>query len=235
MRRLLALLCAVAAVGAAIPTAFGDQPWTLNDNVRYMSMGDSFAAGKGAIPVTSGFAYLLYKEGVFGPIPNVTFANAAVPGSDSLDVVRYQLEPAINDFKPNVVTVYIGLNDLKKIFGGANPQTVLSQLGANLGETLCGLEYGITPTPLVIVGNLPDLPWISAANPAVRQVIIAANGVIATVAQSCNARVADVFTAFEGRDGLFLHDRNGADPSEAHPTNLGYRVIAQAFKEAANQ
>lgn len=235
MRRLLFSLCAVAAVCATAQTASGDQPWTLGDNVRYMSMGDSYAAGKGAIPVTSGFAYLLYKEGVFGPITNVTFANAAVPGSDSLDVVNYQLTPAISDFKPNVVTVYIGLNDLKKIFGGANPQTVLVQLGANLGQVLCGLEYGITPAPLVIVGNLPDLPWISAATPEVRQVIIAANGVIASVAQTCNARVADVFTAFEGRNGVFLHDRNGVDPNEAHPTNLGYRVIAKAFEEAAKQ
>jgi lysophospholipase L1-like esterase len=87
----------------------------------------------------------------------------------------------------------------------------------------------------VIIGNLPDLPWISAARPEVRQVIIAANQVIASVAQSCNARVADVFTAFDGRSGLFLHDRNGADPAEAHPTNLGYRVMATAFKDAANQ
>jgi lysophospholipase L1-like esterase len=63
----------------------------------------------------------------------------------------------------------------------------------------------------------------------------AANAVLATAAQTCGARVADVFTAFDGKNGLFLYYRNGADPNEGHPTNAGYRVMAKAFEDAANQ
>ena len=36
-------------------------PWTLSNNTRYLAMGDSLAAGSGAIPVTQGYAYLLYQ------------------------------------------------------------------------------------------------------------------------------------------------------------------------------
>ena len=235
MRRVLVLLMALAALGSAVSTAMAEQPWTLYDNVRYMSIGDSFAAGKGAIPVTSGFPYLLYEKGVFGSITNVTFANAAVPGSLSDDVLAWQVPAAIKSFKPHVVTVYIGLNDLQKIFGGANPATVLTKLGQNMEDILCGLRDGISPSPVVIVGNLPELPWLTEMNPQVLVVIQQANVIIAGVATSCGAKVADVYAAFDGRTGVFLHDRNGAAANEPHPTNLGYRLMAKAFEDAAAQ
>jgi len=234
MRKLLASLVAIVAAVATVSTAVAEQPWTLGDNVRYMSMGDSFAAGKGAIPVTQGYAYLLYQEGVFAPITDTTFANSAVPGSLSVDVVAWQLPAAIKSFKPQVVTLFMGGNDLQQLLrpGGPPPEVVLNAYAQNLGAVLCGLRDGITPSPLVIVGNQPDFPWLTEMNPQVRVVIIAMNQITANVAQVCNARVADVFTAFDGRTGVFLHDRNGVAANEPHPTNLGYRLIAQAFKDA---
>jgi hypothetical protein len=32
----------------------------------YVAMGDSVAAGEGALPVTDGYAYRLYEQGTFG-------------------------------------------------------------------------------------------------------------------------------------------------------------------------
>jgi hypothetical protein len=40
----------------ASSVVFAGNPAGLDDNVRYLSMGDSCAAGKGAIPVPSGYA-----------------------------------------------------------------------------------------------------------------------------------------------------------------------------------
>jgi lysophospholipase L1-like esterase len=45
--------------------------------------------------------------------------------------------------------------------------------------------------------------------------------------------VSDVFTAFQGRNGLLLVERHGADGFEVHPTTAGYRVMAKAFTAAA--
>jgi len=45
--------------------------------------------------------------------------------------------------------------------------------------------------------------------------------------------VADVFDAFQGRTGLLLIERHGANPAEVHPTNAGYRVMAEAVAAAA--
>jgi lysophospholipase L1-like esterase len=231
-------LLAIAALGVtalASSPAFAERPWTLGDNVRYMSMGDSFAAGKGAIPVTQGFAFILYHEGVFGPIPNVTFANSAVPGSLSEDVLAWQVPAAIKSFKPTVVTVMVGGNDLQKILRGADPAVVLTEYGENIAGILCGLKNEILPSPVVIIANQPDFPWLTEMNPQVRVGIMAMNQITSEVAQACDAKVADVFTAFDGRTGLFLHDRNNVAPNEGHPTNLGYRVIANAFKAVASQ
>ena len=46
--------------------------------------------------------------------------------------------------------------------------------------------------------------------------------------------VADVYSAFAGRTGLLLVERNGAGQFEVHPTNAGHRAIAAAF-EAVHQ
>src|SRR5215471_20043239 len=50
-------------------------PWTLSNNTRYLAMGDSLAAGTGAIPVTQGYTYLLYQGGTFASLTDTTFAD----------------------------------------------------------------------------------------------------------------------------------------------------------------
>jgi hypothetical protein len=47
-----------------------------DDATRVMALGDSIAAGYKAMPVTSGYAYLLYQGGVFDRVPH-TLAQAA--------------------------------------------------------------------------------------------------------------------------------------------------------------
>ena len=223
----------------ASSVVFAGNPAGLDDNVRYLSMGDSYAAGKGAIPVTSGYAYLLYQGGVFAPIPNTTFANSAMPGTTSADILQYQV-PQVIKFKPHVITMSTGTNDLKKALVVPPDQIpgILEKLGQNMTAILCTLRDTMAAQEidvLIIVGNYPDYPWLSATKPQVRVLMQQANAVLAAAAQTCGARVADVFTAFDGKNGLFLYYRNGADPNEGHPTNAGYRVMAKAFEDAANQ
>ena len=143
---LFALLFASSAVLA-------EKPWTLDDNLRYMSMGDSLAAGKGATPVTNGYAYLLYRDQVFGKIDDVTFANAAVPGVTSEQVLMWQVPAAIQVFKPDVITMSVGGNDLERILvEQLDPIVVLGEFAANMGQILCGLRAAL-PDAVIIVGN----------------------------------------------------------------------------------
>lgn len=219
------LVLALLPAGAAR----ADVPWIFSDNTRYMALGDSLAAGYGALPATQGYAYLLYQQGVYDQVTNTLFANAAVPGATSGDVLAYQVPPAITRFQPTVVTLSVGGNDLLAILGGADPLQVLGQFQANLGQILCGLRQAL-PQSRIYVHNLYDVPEITANVPGGLQAILGFNAVIAGVAQACGASVADVYSAFSGRNGLLLIARNGAGQFEVHPTNAGYRAIADAFR-----
>src|SRR3989440_11721443 len=132
------LLCLVLAAGIA----HGEQPWTFSHNTRYLALGDSLAAGYGAVPTTQGYAYLLYQGGTYDKANNTIFADAAVPGARSADVLAFQVSQ-VNFFQPHVVTLSVGGNDLLAILGGADAGTVLSQFQDNLVNILCGLRTAL--------------------------------------------------------------------------------------------
>jgi len=227
--RLVALLGLLAAGPAG-----AEVPWTFSNNTRYLALGDSLAAGFGAIPTTQGYAYLLYQKGTYDKTPNTIFANAAVPGAKSSDVLAFQVPQAITLFRPHVVTLSVGGNDVLAILTpGSDPQQILQQFATNLGLILCGLRQAL-PQSRIYVHNLYDIPEITGAIPGGLQAVLTANLIIADVAMTCGASVADVYSAFSGRTGLLLVERNGAGDFEVHPTNAGHRAIAAAF-EAVHQ
>jgi lysophospholipase L1-like esterase len=205
-----------------------EQPWTFSNDTRYLALGDSLAAGYGAVPTTQGYAYLLYQGGTYDTATNTIFADAAVPGATSSDVLNYQVPQAVNFFQPHVVTLSVGGNDLLAILGGADPTQVLTQFRTNLVQILCGLRQGL-PQARIYIQNLYDIPEITAQVPGGLDAILAFNAIVAGVAQACGASVADVYSAFSGQTGLLLIQRHGASQFEVHPTNAGYRVIAKAF------
>lgn len=228
LKRLI-LLVALLPAG----TAVAEQPWTFSNNTRYMALGDSLAAGYGATPTTQGYAYQLYQKGVYDQAVNTIFANAAVPGSTSSQMLAYQVPQAALIFRPDVITISIGGNDLIQILAGADPVLVLTQFQGNLVNILCGLRQAL-PQARIYVGNQYDIPEITSNVPGGAQLIAQFNLVVAGVAQACGASVADVFGAFSGKSGLLLVERNGAGQFEVHPSNAGHRAMAAAF-EAAHQ
>jgi len=204
-------------------------PWQFADNTRYMAMGDSLAAGYGAIPATQGYAYLLYKEGVFDKIPNTLLSNVGLIGATSADVLNYQVPLAIGPYKPTVITLTVGGNDLALILAdpAADWFQILEKFKMNLTEILEQLQQSPDLKGVKIyINNLYDIPEIAGATFIVGQF----NMRVSEVANEKNVPVADVFNAFEGRKGLRLIQRNGADQFEVHPSNAGHRAIANAFK-----
>jgi len=211
--------------------AQADLPWQFADNTRYMAMGDSLAAGYGAIPATQGYAYRLYQDGTFDTITNTILANASVPGATSGDVLAYQVPMALDRFQPTVVTLTVGGNDLLSILNGADPNVVLPTFQNNLVQILSALHFGL-PDARIYISNQYTVPEIVQAVPGADQIVDAFNQVIEGVAAPIGVGVADVHSAFLGRNGLLLIERNGAGQFEVHPTNAGHRVMADAFRDA---
>lgn len=211
-------------------SARAEPPWTLDHATRYMALGDSLAAGFGAVPATQGYVYLLYKGGVFDTLPNTLFSNAGVPGANSRHVLEHQVPLAIEAFRPDVLTLTVGGNDLLAILEGADPADVLDQFQENLFLILARLRAGL-PQAHLYVSNLYTVPQIPGADEVVRHF----NAVVAQVAAGFGVPVADVYAAFLGRRGLLLIERQGARPFEVHPTHSGYRVMAQAFRKVIEE
>lgn len=200
-------------------------PWQFENHTRYMALGDSLVAGYGALPVTQGYVYRLYREEVFDKIPHILFSNAGVPGVTSKQVLDHQVPQAIEAFRPSVITITVGGNDLLRILKGENPNLVLSEFQANFALILGTLRSAL-PNTRIYVSNLYTIPQIAGAD----QVVPAFNQIVAGVAGLYNVPVADVYSAFLGRRGLLLIERAGAAPDEVHPTNAGYEVMAEAFE-----
>lgn len=226
MKKLIILTFAICMLVPAAARA--ELPWQFDTHTRYMAMGDSLTAGYGAIPATEGFVYLLYRTGVFDTVPNTLFCNAGVPGATSSDVLAYQVPQAIRDFRPGVITLTVGGNDLVRIMDGADPAAVLHDFQNNLVQIFMALRSAPElQNTKIFVGNLYSIPEI----PASETIVPIFNQVVAGVAANFGVPVADVYSAFQGKNGLLLVERHGADPLQIHPTNAGYRVMAKAFED----
>jgi lysophospholipase L1-like esterase len=209
----------------------------VNPTVRYMSLGDSLAAGYKAQPATQGYAYQLYLDRVFGSIPDTVFDNAAVPGAKSSDVLTNQI-PQVQLFEPTVVTMSVGGNDLLTLLGSPSPtvEEVLTNFSTNLYEILKNLCAQLPEGGAIYLHNLYTIPEI----PGVDQIVPLFNAtmaeVVTNVQPTCKEKtiaVADVYDAFFGQKNLLLIERylkKGIETTEVHPTNKGHRVIEDAFR-----
>ena len=217
-------------------TAFAELPWQHNEHTRVLALGDSITAGYGADPTLNGYAYKLYKQGVFDAPVHTLFANAAVPGVTSSDVRNYQV-PQVERFSPDVIVMTVGGNDLIAVLEGRTPAaTALAIFQENLTQSLLSLCLR-TKVPYIYVSNIYGIPELGGqVNYVVGLFNQVLDGVVTGVAASgCPVKLVDVNRAFAGRKGLLLIERNGANPDEVHPTNAGYRVMAEAFKRVINE
>ncbi len=256
MRRALRLLVAVAALGALVTApAVAQSPQQFDPNAtHYMALGDSISAGYKAMPVTEGYAYRLYQDGVFDRMPHTLYNNISTVGARSADVLQYQVPlatlPDPYGFRPQYITLTVGGNDLLSIlYCLQNPtcapdvQTVagaaLAAYAANLTQILAQLK-GELPDAKVFVSNQYPMPQIEAILPLATDVIAMFNGITAQVVGSFDGQgvyLVDVHTAFLGRNNLVEGERGQTSIFEVHPTNAGQRVIERAFAEviAANK
>lgn len=112
----LRLTVAVTIAGLLVPShAFAQI--NFEKSAYYLSLGDSVAAGEGALPVTHGFVYQLYDRGVFGRTQVMDFSNVAIKGATADEVQALQvpaalcIQPPRIGLAPSVITLTAGAND----------------------------------------------------------------------------------------------------------------------------
>ena len=225
-----------AGLVMTVPAAWAQYWVSFDDHTRYLALGDSLTAGYAAHPATQGFVYQLYQSGVIDNVNHTLFCNMGVPGAMSQDVLDYQVPQAGRFFsdtgKPyrKIVTLTIGGNDMLQVLGGADPQVVLARFAGNLAAILGNLIAQF-PDARIYLANQYDPMLPVAGDDAL---VASLNFVTASVVQSFqfNVVLVDVFSAFQGRKGLLLTEKTGAEMFQVHPTNAGYNVMAKAFADA---
>lgn len=78
--------------------------------IRYAALGDSLTAGVGAEKIEKSFPYLL-SEKIIDKKTKIKLFNLGQPGAKSMDVINQQLVP-LASFQPDLVTLFIGTNDM---------------------------------------------------------------------------------------------------------------------------
>ena len=227
----------------------------------YVGMGDSVAAGEGALPVTGGYVYDLYTHGVFGPTKEMDFANAALRGARSWELRDQQVaqvlcaEPAR---RPTVVTITAGANDFLR--GDADIVSIARRVAEAIDLLLNNSVTALVSAPAVdpvssapcralsrvtiLVSNYYSIPHPDPNG--LRDPRRGAEGFdqalrfwlqFVTVPAGSRLEIVDLYTPSFGQQGLVTIERRGGIGDggpfdfDVHPTNLGHAFIAHQFGE----
>ena len=206
------LLLAIVLVTAACGVQAQPKPLT------YVAIGASDAVGVGASnPETEGWVPRFGAH--LGS--NVRLVNLGVSGSTLSQALQEQLGPAL-DAQPDVVTVWLAVNDL-------NAQVPLEQYAADLDTLLGQLE---TTHARVLVGNIPDLGALAAyrgIDPApLQKQVDAWNAVIVSAVERHGATLVDLHARWQE----ITEHPEYISTDGFHPSTAGYQALADVFAEA---
>lgn len=187
--------------------------------LTYVAIGasDTFGTGADDPPSQNWPADLTVKLG-----NDVHLVNLGIPGIHAHDALNIELPVAL-DSHPNLVTVWLAVNDLVD-------NVPLDSYSHDLDQLLGKLQATV-PRARVLVANVPDLTLLPRfqSQPqeiqALREQIQAYNAAIAAVVQRHHAVLVDLYQDWRE---LANHPEYISDDG-FHPNAIGYSRLAEIF------
>ncbi len=102
--------------------------------ITYVSLGDSLTAGVGATAEDKTYPYLLAKLLTDKQNAQVTVVNLASPGATAEDVLKFQV-PLVAELHPDIVTVAVGINDMRNQVPAEMFRQTMSAIADKLAST----------------------------------------------------------------------------------------------------
>ncbi|MFJ7065778.1 ricin-type beta-trefoil lectin domain protein [Streptomyces sp. NPDC101115] len=210
---LFAVVLGVTAAGAGPASAASGTP------LRVMPLGDSITWGVGS-STGNGYRGPLWDRLAADGHP-LDFVGTGRAGSMSdpdneghsgyrIDQIAALADASLSRYRPNVVTLHIGTNDLQ---GASEVNTAIARLKSLVNQITADVpDATVLVASLVVSTSSSEEQHRGAYNQAVRD--------IASAAQAAGKRVT-----FVDMSGLTTADL--ADP--LHPNDAGYRKMADAF------
>jgi len=194
---------------------------TASVGVRYVAIGASDTVGVGASDPANGSWPALVASRL--PTGSPPYTNLGVSGSLALQAVTQQLPGAIAQ-KPDVVSVWLAVNDLNATIEPAS-------FADALGQIIDGLVAKTSAT--IFVGNVPDLRAVPVYAGTDKTRLLAGiqgyNDAIAAIAarNAARVKVVDLFTGSAALVSTATVSQDGF-----HPSDEGYHLIADRFAGA---
>ena len=219
-----ALLTAACATGrveeARTPPDLGARTLPVDSSaaVRYVALGDSTVEGVGATRVKFNYVSRLHER-LRAVYPAARVVNLGVGGATSADVLRRQLEHAI-ELSPQLVTLSIGPNDI-------TTRVDVAEYERNVDAILRRLRD--ETTAVAVVNLIPDLAVTPRfrkhrARDALAQQNVLFNEVLERLGRTYGAEVIDLYTASH-REVPARRELVGRDGY--HPSDVGYARWAE--------
>ncbi|PWT71829.1 MAG: hypothetical protein C5B60_10420 [Chloroflexi bacterium] len=212
------LLLSLAACGPATmrSSSLPNTTSTPAPTLTYVAIGASDAFGIGTDdPDRESWPTVL--AGLLGP--HTHLINLGIPGEVVSQALSMELPVALAS-KPNVITVWLAVNDLADGIPLASYQVELRQLLASLqGSTRAR----------IFVGNIPDLtllPHFFTYDPvALTAQVDRWNSAIASICNQVGATLVDIHSAWQS----LLDHPDYISSDGFHPSTAGARQLAQLF------
>jgi acyl-CoA thioesterase-1 len=192
---------------------------------KYVSIGASDAVGLGTSnPSVDGwvprFAALLSAEQTI---------NLGRSGSTLSDAMKQQL-PKVFDQKPDVITIWLAVNDFNR---QVYDRSILTSYTANLDTMLSQLRAKLGDHTRILVGNIPDLSKVSIyTSLGIPKLLLSLqvkrwNDAIKSVVKKNQCELVDLYSHWK---------ELGEHPEYVsfdgfHPSKDGYQRLAQIFHQ----
>jgi acyl-CoA thioesterase-1 len=179
---------------------------TENGEFVYVALGDSAAQGLGASAPEKGYVGLLADRIQQTTGKTVRVVNLSVSGAKIQDVIQKQL-PELQKYKPDLLTVEIGANDVNSSYDKAQFQKDYDELASKLPKQ-------------AIVADIPYFGGIVRKN----KVAIEASQSIVAEVQKYHLALVNLQAETKQRQSFLNYSAD-----YFHPTDRGYRIWADAF------
>jgi lysophospholipase L1-like esterase len=207
------MILAVLAISVGACAGSPEPP----DQIVYLAIGASDAAGVGAEPLTRGYVFRISDE-LDERVDEVFLAPLAIPGAGT-----EQLDAALEllletEIEPNLVTVWTGPNDVIRGEDVDDFQNELEELFERLRDRTDGV---------IVAANIPDLTELprfreDPDDNVTRERIEEFNDVIAEQAEDHDVLLVDLY-------GEPVEDDLVSGEDGFHPNDEGHQRIADEF------
>jgi lysophospholipase L1-like esterase len=182
----------------------------------YAALGDSFTAGRDSVDAER-WADLL-AAGMRRVNPDLRYANLAVDGATSAEVLDHQVEPAL-ELEPDFVSVICGAND---VLLATRPDVLGYEERI---ETIFSRLREAAPEAAMVTATAPESWHFMEMRPRTERRLIKATTELNEVTRAAAGRHDILCLPIAGHEALRDPDTFSADG--LHPSSGGHRFVAE--------